>query len=229
MKKASGKWSPTSLEINIAQIIALRDVIPSKNDVLFVHAPPYESSLDKILLLAAINSYEKGQVKKIIINGLSKELCNARNGAYCGYKKWLKFLLSRGIPRSDIIITPPAFHTADESIQLLTLAKKNKWKRIIIASHPHHQLRCFLQAIAIMQEINYWPNIYNLTHEGISWHQVIKKTVLDDMNSTVQGTFEVHIISEFERLIKYAQEPKTANHIRHATIPEMLDYLNLRK
>lgn len=229
MNKASGKWNPTPLEINIAQVIVLKDVIPSKNDVIFVHAPPYEKSLDKKLLLVAINSYKEGRVSKIIINGLSKELCDARNGAYCGYKKWLKFLLSQGIPRSDIIITPPAFHTADESIQLLTLAKENKWGKIIITSHPHHQLRCFLQAIAIMQEMNYWPNIYNLTHEGISWHQFMKKTVLDDMRSTVQGDFRVHITSEFERLIKYARKPKNADHVRHATIPEMLDYLNLRK
>lgn len=223
------EWRPTPLEVSIAQIVVLKDTLPLKNDVLFVHAPASDSALDKKLLSTALDAYKNKRVKKIIINGISKKDCVERNSAYLGYEKWLKYFLQEGIPQKDIIVTPPTFHTAAETIYLLSLAKKNKWKKIIITSHPHHQLRCFLQAVAIMQEMNFWPKIYNLTHDGISWNQNLKKTILDGKEPAVEGNLKIHIISEFERIIKYAQYKSNAAYIRHATIPEMFKYLDLRK
>src|SRR5262244_3559561 len=50
---------------------------------------------------------------------------------------------------------------------LLDMARDRGWHNLVVSSLPHHQLRCFLQIVALIAR-PYWCKVYNMTIGGIS-------------------------------------------------------------
>ena len=230
MHKNKKSWVPTPLEMMKAQIAVLRDPINKKNNALFIHAPGTNNSyLDNKLINSAVNCYRNNLTNSIILNSLSSTKNKKKSNEY-NYQTWKNILIKKGVEEKDIQSIPPSLHTAQETEQFLNLAKNKKWSKIIIATHPQHQLRCFLQIVAIMKKNNFWPKVYNLTHEGIPWKCNMEKKSLAH---TVRGPLSKQIEQEYCRIINYAKKPKLnalkiPTHTCSATIPEMLIYLNKR-
>lgn len=231
-------WEPTAQEILLASAV-LYDR-PEVSDALFFHgAPARDNWFDGKLLDLASERYYAGPLHEhtIVLNGLTAEECQRRRLSYVGYETWKKKLVERGVREKDIIILPPSLHTGAESRNLLLMAKERGWERLIISSYPYHQLRCFLQIIALMPEVGYFPNVYNLTFHEIGWDCHLVKTVMDGQTvlggKDVGGTLPQHIQEEYARIVSYAQEAPIVDgkpkYTRHATIPEMLKYLEKRQ
>lgn len=141
--------------------------------------------------------------------------------------------MKRGVSEKSIIILPPSSHTGAESRNLLLLAKERGWTKLAIASQPHHQLRCFLQIVALMSEVDYYPAVYNAPPPPIAWNYPMTKPVMAGgtaMTEDVMGTLPDHIAAEMERIVMYAQPlvdggPK---YTRNANFQEMFEYLDRR-
>lgn len=232
-------WRPTPLEMMQANVAVLTDRLPEASgcNAMFIHGGCVrDDGLDQELLESAFNRYASGQVCKIILNGLTLERCRKESQAYDGYEMWQASLLSQGMPGADIYVLPPSSHTAAESKNFLLLAKEEGWDRVAISSRPHHQLRSFLQIIALMDEVDFHPKVYNAVGPGIDWNYSMKKPVMSGKTvmggGEVQGTLIDHIAAEFDRIVAYAQPPEIVDgkpkYIRNATIPEMLVYLEQR-
>ena len=234
MSEPTVAWSPTPLEVSIAQVAVLKEPMPVKADAIFIHGSPTDDrDQDRQLLSLAADYYHSGGTRNIAINGLTVGTCDDRKLAYPGFEIWYAMLRGKRVAEDDIVQIRPSLHTAAESIGLLEMARTKGWETIIISSQPHHQLRCFLQAVAVMQTMDFWPNVYNMTHGGIPWMRPLQKNVLNaDAGGPVEGTIIDHIEAEYERLVKYAQTPLPAgtkgSFTRHATIPEMMAYLERR-
>jgi len=234
---SSTVWTPSPLEMMTGMVAVLADTVPSDYDALFVHASPVrDDRLDARLLDRVAQAYHSGADFKVVINGLTEDVCQAKNLAYLGYERWYNILVQFGVSRDDILVLEAAGHTGAEARNLLRLAKEYGWKKLVISSQPHHQLRCFLQAIALMDEEGWYPAVYNLPAPGISWHHEMKKPVMTGgtgATGDVLGTLPEHIVREFESIEMYAQEPKLVEgrpaFTRNATIPEMLQYMELRR
>lgn len=226
------KWSPTPLEVSIGQIAVLKDVIPRGGiDAIFIYGSPIRDEEMVLTLLKTVaDLYKQGNTNHIVLNGLTKKMCREKDITYDGYESLQQTLHSEGIPNENIRLTEPSWHTATESSNFLAMAKAEGWSRLVIATQPHHQLRCFLQVVAAMKIADFWPKIYNLTHGGIPWDRIMKKYVLE--GEMINGSLYEHIKEELGRIEKYAQSPTDASgrpsHTRHATIPEMLAYLDRR-
>lgn len=231
-------WTPTALELMQGMNVALADHIPEPCDALFIHGSPVrDDELELFLLENSVRFYTEGRVDRIVINGLSAETCRAKNLAYKGCEPWLRTLEELGVPDEGIVVLEPSPHTGAESRNLLKLAKTMEWTKLVIASQAYHQLRCFLQIIALMEEAGFWPDVYNVPAPGVPWDYPMVKPVMaggtGGITGDVQGALPEHIAAEYDRLVMYAQEPGVVDgrprFTRHATIPEMLKYLKTRR
>jgi hypothetical protein len=231
----SEKWVPTPLEISQAQVAVLADTLPLQCDAVFIHGSPIrDDQLDRQILKKVMDNYMQGRFSRIILNGLTEEACREKNLAYAGCGPWIKTLGFVDNPGMDIVLLEPSAHTGAESRNLLKMAKEKGWQKIAISSHPHHQLRCFLQIIALMEEVGWTPDVYNIPGPAIDWNRQLKKPVMagTGFSEDVNGTLSDHIAAEYERIVAYAQQPEVVDgkpkFTRHATIPEMMEYLAKR-
>jgi hypothetical protein len=228
-------WQPTAEEMMVAQIVALSDRIPQNSvDMCFIHGAPIRDDSADNLLVDEISAFHKNHGRPpILLNGLTQEQCRSKTLAYDGWQSYWDRLLVNNVEEDKIDLLPASWHTAAESTALLELSRKEGYEMICIASHPHHQLRCFLTIVALMDRMEYWPKVYNVTHRGLPWMHAMKKPVLTGSGPDVEGTLKDHILGEYDRIVRYAQPPGrkpdgSPMFTRHATIPEMFTYLDRR-
>lgn len=217
-----------------AMLAVLSDTMPQSVEALFVHGSPVrDNRLDQNIIRNAVTLYDRGTVNTIVLNGLTRQMCEERNTAYYGFESWQKMLLEQGVLKGDIVLLPPSNHTGMESRNLLTLAKERGWRTLGISSQAYHQLRCFLQIVALMPETDWYPAVYNMPAPGIPWGYPMVKPVIKDASvfaEDVTGSLAQHIEAEFQRVMAYAQQPTLERPFtRHASIPEMLTYLTKRE
>lgn len=230
----SERWTPTTVEVFQGTIAVLSDALPPSVDALFLHGSPFrDDRVDRQILQYALELHRRGMVGSIVLNGLTRAECLDRNLAYHGFEAWEGFLLERGVPRASIVLLPPSVHTGVESRNLLVLAKERGWRTLAISSQAYHQLRCFLQIIALMPEVEWHPDVYNAPAPGIPWGYPMTKPVMKGstvFTANVTGLLSDHIDGELQRIEAYAQQPTAEKPFtRHATLPQMFDYLRTRR
>ena len=229
------KWEPSALEMMQAMVAVLNDPC-EKTDATLLHGAPARSDELDLRLMEKVARSRIISNELIVINGLTAKQCQELNLAYVGFEKWLKLIRPAYVPRSRIVVMPASRNTAEESRNFLLMAKERGWKKVTIASYPYHVLRCFLQIIALMKEMDMMDlHVSCATFQGIDWNREMKKPVLGGQTvlgtGDIAGTLPRHIAEEFQRIVAYAQDPKLTgkNYTRHATIPEMFEYLKNRK
>jgi len=229
------KGEPSALEMMQAMVAVLNDSWEETEAILFHGAPARSDELDRKLMheVAAMRCLTNGH---FVINGLTAKQCHELNLAYVGHEKWQELLHENHVVPQGIVVLPASRNTAEESRNFLLLAKERGWKKVAIASYPHHVLRCFLQIIALMKEMDMMNlHVSCATFLGLDWNGELKKPVLGGQTvlgtGDISGTLPTHIAEEFQRIVAYAQDPKLTgkNYTRHATIPEMFEYLKNRK
>ena len=226
----AGRWEPTPLEVFKAMCIAERDFLPQYCDAVLVHgSPAMDWQFIETLLYTVAEHHKRGRVGTIVLNGLTEAECRLRNVAYTGREPWLARLIELGVAQSDIELIPASPHTGVESPNFLELATRMGWENLIISSFPHHQFRCFQTIVAQMETMGR-RRVYNLTFGGIGLTDRMSKPVLG--GGVIEGDFETHQEEEFKRIVAYAQEPEIVDgkpkFTRHATIPEVLEYVRWR-
>ncbi|MBI4779213.1 YdcF family protein [Candidatus Falkowbacteria bacterium] len=108
--------------------------------------------------------FKKGLALKIIISGNNKLIGPKKrpgenNVSLKDMKRWL---LRREVKNKDIIIDADSLNTRDQSLNVSKIAKKNRWKKIIIVgSYPHYQARYFLTFIKGAAEVGWRGKIIN--------------------------------------------------------------------
>ena len=226
----TGKWEPTALEMYKAGIIAHCDYLPAHCDAALLHGSPATDwqFIEKLLYTVA-EHHKQGRVGTIVLNGMTEAECSSRNVAYTGVEPWLARLIELGVARSDIKLMPASPHTGVECRNYLELAAQEGWENLIDSSFPHHQLRCFQTIIPQMETMGR-RHVYNLTFGGIRLTDRMSKPVLG--GGVIEGDFETHQEEEFWRIVEWAQEPEIVDgkpkFTRHATIPEVLEYVRWR-
>ncbi|MBI5077507.1 YdcF family protein [Candidatus Falkowbacteria bacterium] len=226
------KWEPNALEMMQAMFAVLNDPC-QHTEAMFIHgAPARDDQLDYRLLSRVVQAKNE----KFILNGLTAKQCQELNLSYVGFEEWQRLLRENNVAQENIIIMPASKHTAEESRNFLLLVKKNGWKKVAIASYPYHILRCFLQIIELIKEMDMIDlRVSCVTFYGIDWNRKLEKPVLNGQTvlgtGNVIGALSIHIAEEFKRIVAYAQniELSGGQHFtRHAKISEMFTYLERR-
>ena len=218
---------PSALDMMRSMYVALGDLTPTRCDAHFVHgAPAAEEHHYGRLLQTVAHHYRTRTVGAVVINGLSVDECKRQNQGYRGFEIYREILIT------VIELLPPSRHTAAESSNLLDMARVRGWHNLVVSSLPHHQLRCFLQIVALIAR-PYWCKVYNMTIGGISLMSTVSKpSWIDSQWPSVSAPLLDHFEEEFKRILLYAKEPNVidgaAEFTRHATILEALAYVRWR-
>jgi hypothetical protein len=224
---------PSALEMMQMMYVSLGDIVPPLCHAHFVHgAPAAEEQHYERLLHVVADHYHSGTVNVVVINGLSVDECKRQSHGYCGFEIYRDILTDFGIPEKRIALLPSSPHTAAESRNLLNMARSRGWQHLIVSSLPHHQLRCFLQIVALLER-PYWFKVYNMTTGGISLLNTVSKPAwIGSRWPSVSAPLVKHFEEEFNRILRYAREPRVVDGVpeftRHATIPEALAYVHWR-
>lgn len=134
-------------------------------DAIFIYA---QNDLQEELLTQVAKFYHRfspPQRPKIIINGLGRyERDNSKQQYSWGGGEWQRVLKGPlGVLPADIITVAPCLHTGEESQRMVSLARTEGWKTLILAATPYHLPRCFLTALGVARQKKLDLRFYFLT------------------------------------------------------------------
>jgi uncharacterized SAM-binding protein YcdF (DUF218 family) len=73
-----------------------------------------------------------------------------------------KWLVRHKVNPSNIIVDPNSFNTYDQAVNVMKMAKKKAWKKlIIVGSWPYYQFRVFLTFLKASYELKWQGEIIN--------------------------------------------------------------------
>jgi len=146
----------------------------------------------------AIQLYEEKWSKKIIVSG---GIINYANGSY---PNLLNFLLKK-VPKKSIIIESKSKNTREQAVNVISIAKKNKWKKIILIASHYHQLRAFLTFLKVIEENKILIQIINAPATDLPWFEKNKWGRRIDLFSEEINKitlYKKHVIS-YKKAINY--------------------------
>jgi uncharacterized SAM-binding protein YcdF (DUF218 family) len=180
-------------------LIALVD-----NDVLKVS--------DAIVLLEGdgLNRYQKAVdlynwsiARRIIFSG---GITNYEYGSY-PFSDVLPHILATGVPKEAIIHEDKSLNTREQAIEVVKMAIKNEWKRLVLVASHEHQYRAYLTFLREIIDTCSEIILYNAPVRHLGWFKV-----------TYWGIRFKRLEQEFERIKRYAQ----LGHL--ATYKEVIEY-----
>ena len=142
---------------------------------------------------------------------------------YPGYESWKDTLSKAGLPEIMLIPVPavPAdtdiLHTRIEAESVVSLAKAEGYKRLIVVASPFQQTRAFMAAVTAAQKLYPELYLYSLPGKALPWREEVKHS-----QGAVKGTRAELIAGEMERIEKYNAKGDLA------LVAEVLEYLNKR-
>jgi Uncharacterized conserved protein len=104
-------------------------------------------------------------------------------------------LIETGVNEKDIIHEDKSLNTKEQADEVIILAKKNGWNKIILVASPEHQYRAYLTFLktVLIKELNIL--IYNASVKNLNWFEKSEWGVRFD-----------RLGQEFERIEKYTQQ-----------------------
>ena len=115
----------------------------------------------------AIRLYQEGWASKIMVSG---DADNEAYGSFPAHKLVVK-LYKMGIAPADIIIEENSQSTKEQAINIIELAKKSDWKKIILIASHYHQPRAFLTFLKAMRDAEVKLHIINAPARELSWFE----------------------------------------------------------
>lgn len=148
-----------------------------------------------------LNLFRKKMAKKIIISGNNQLIGSEKRIGEdnISLDEMFKWLEDKGADTKRIIIEKQSFDTKDQASNVLKIAKRNKWKKIILVASLYHQLRVFLTFLKSAKRIN-WKGILINQPVIVNWNRVPSGG-----NKTAKKLFR----DELEKIEKYHNDIST--------------------
>ena len=110
-----------------------------------------------------------------------------------------EFAQKHGVPESHVIVDAASKNTRQNAKQVARLAAAKGWKKIILVTSPHHQLRAHLTFQKAMRDSKNNLSIINYPPTAWSWFDFIESS----RNKTLKIPRFFYIFSELYRILKY--------------------------
>jgi uncharacterized SAM-binding protein YcdF (DUF218 family) len=141
-------------QFKILHDLLLKEEPRSAEAIVWLQGDRYDRSY-KVLAL-----YKQGYGKKIVITGnndlIGRQARRGENNISLDEMK--NFLLQRGVKAKDLLIDEGAMNTKDQAKNVLRIAKREKWRRLILVGSAYYQPRVFLTFLKQGQN-NKWPGV----------------------------------------------------------------------
>lgn len=112
-----------------------------------------------------VQLYKNKWAKKVVISGGMDEIKKGKFPAVLLRAEVLK----GGVPAKDIILETKSKNTWEQAVEVVGLAKKKKWKRIILVVSHFHQYRAFLTFLKAIKRSGLKIEITNAPVRDLAW------------------------------------------------------------
>ncbi|MFA7288393.1 MAG: YdcF family protein [Melioribacteraceae bacterium] len=151
----------------------------------------------------AVSLYNQGWAKKIIFSG---GITDYEYGSF-PFTDILPHILSKGVPIEDIIHENKSLNTMEQAVEVLKIAKRHNWERLILVASHEHQYRAYLTFLRQVLDFHNKIILFNAPVRNLGW-----------FNDSGWGIRYERLEIEFERIEKYF----TLGHL--ATFKEVIEY-----
>jgi len=151
----------------------------------------------------AAGLYRDGWADKIVFSG---NITDYEYGSF-PLSDVLPHILETGVPREAVIHENISLNTYEQAREVLDLARKNDWKKLILVASHEHQYRAYLTFLRQVLDMDIGILIYNSPARNLGWF----------VNSGWGVRFD-RLEIEFDRIDKYSK----MGHL--ATYKEVIDY-----
>lgn len=129
---------------------------PEKSDaIVWLQGDKYDRAR------GVLDLFLKKFADKIIISG-NNELIDKKPGEKgVALEKMAAWLVERGVPGEKIIIDAESLNTRGQAENVLEIASKNGWRKIILVASLYHQPRVFLTFLKRIKEVAWEGKIIN--------------------------------------------------------------------
>lgn len=151
----------------------------------------------------AVNLYKNNTASKIVFSG---GIVDYEYGSY-PFEDVLPQILKQGIPNEDVIHESKSLNTREQAVEIIRLAKKMNWKRLLLVASHEHQYRAYLTFLREIIDSNTNIILYNAPVRNMGWFKECE-----------WGKRLDRLEQEFIRIEKYS----SLGHL--ATIQEAIEY-----
>ena len=124
-------------------IVLLDSEHPRKSDAIILLEGDGFSRYKK-----AISLYNNGFAPVIVFSG---GFDNEKSGAY-SFDKVKPLIFKEGVPEKDLLYESKSLNTYEQAVEVINIAKSNRWKRIILVASHYHSYRAFLTFIYVQKQ-----------------------------------------------------------------------------
>ena len=115
----------------------------------------------------AVDLFKKKFAEAIVFSG---EIDNPGYGSF-PLSKIMNTFLERGITGEQILHENLSTNTREQAVEVIKLATKKKWTRIILVASHFHQYRAYLTFLRVLQELNSSIIIFNAPVRDLKWFE----------------------------------------------------------
>ena len=113
----------------------------------------------------AVALYNQGYAKKIIFSG---GITDYEYGSF-PFNDILPLILREGVPICDIIHENKSLNTREQAIEVISIASKNNWTKLILVATHEHQYRAYLTFLKVLIDENLKLILYNAPVRNLGW------------------------------------------------------------
>ena len=158
--------------------------------------------------IKAADIYKNGYSKKIIFSGA---ITDYNYGSF-PFKDSLPKLLSSGVPEEAIIHEKKSKNTREQAVEVIDIAVKNNWRKIILVATHDHQYRAYLTFLKEVLSRKKEILLFNSPVRNLKWFE-----------QNVWGRRFDNIDKEFDKIDHYME----MGHL--ASYEEALEYQEVKE
>ncbi|MDD3138610.1 MAG: YdcF family protein [Lachnospiraceae bacterium] len=151
----------------------------------------------------AVSLYKEGWSDKIIFSG---GIVDYKYGSF-PFSDVLPYLLKAGVESTSIIHENISKNTKEQAVEVIALARKNDWRRLILVASQEHQYRAYMTFLRQVMTLNTGTIIFNAPSRSLGWFcddgWGIRFERLDDEFNKIERYSRNGDLATYEDVIKY--------------------------
>ena len=153
----------------------------------------------------AVELYKNNVAPKIVFSGGIEDY---GYGSF-PFESVLPHILQAGIPRQSIIHESSSLNTREQAIEVVKLAMKNGWKRLVIVASHEHQYRAYLTFLREVLDTKSDIILYNAPVRNLGWFKLsdwgIRYERLGQEFIRIEKYSNLGHLATYKEAIKYQQ------------------------
>lgn len=177
--------------------VAYNDSVEKSDAVVCLEGDGY-NRLEK-----TVEIFKRGLVKNVVISG------GFKFPPFCIHAELLaKQIIKKGVPKNKIILEINSKNTYEQGLEVLKIAKKKNWKKIILVASHFHQPRAYLTFLKAMEDLKLKIRIFNSPTDDLFWFEktasgMTRMQLLEEEIKKIEEYTQKGHIMKIEEALKY--------------------------